>query len=84
MRSLVSLISPISLHVWLAVVLLGRLAFPFHRIRLGIAYEPLQSALAVQTFNEESLLMLAPQETNERMEIRHKSYRHVRVTRDLT
>ena len=84
MRSLVSLISPISLHVCLAVVLLGCLAFPFPRIRLGIASEPLQSALTVQTFNEESLIMLALLETNERMEIQHKSYRHVKVTRDLT
>ena len=47
-------------------------------------FRSVQSTLAVRSFNEESILMLVPLETNERMEIKKKSYQQERETRDQT
>ena len=45
---------------------------------LRAVFEPVPSNQTVQTFDEKPVLMLAPVETNERVELDQKSYRQER------
>ena len=51
---------------------------------LKVVFRSVPSVLAVQTFDEKPVLMPAPVENNERVELDQKSYRQERQPRDLT